>query len=362
MSALVCQRSKHKNKTYVCPHCVHPFTTQPAFENHLSDCSKHVYQVTKYPDPGKNILKWQSRERTERLPFVIYADFDSCLVSIDDDSDIVNEHLPSGFCSYTVTSDPEYETEPFLYSGSDCMNVFFDHLANEQQRVASIRNKNYKMLPLTNDEQERFDRTQRCPNCPEQFSKENKKVMLHNHWNGKFIDALCNKCNMQIRNKKDEFYIPVIFHNLKNYDAHHIFRYFNRQIADNFGKDGLNSVKIIALNLERYISFEIQHLRFIDSYQFLNASLEKLVKSLTRNLFHHITKHLGSNDLLFAKGIFPYEWFDSLEKFDDTQLPPQEAFYSELNDAGITDDEYKRIRNVWNTFECHSSKIIVTST
>jgi hypothetical protein len=73
MSALICHRSCHKGKTYVCPHCAHPFTAERVFENHLPDCSKHAYQVTLYPDEDDKILKWQSREKTERLPFVIYV-------------------------------------------------------------------------------------------------------------------------------------------------------------------------------------------------------------------------------------------------------------------------------------------------
>jgi hypothetical protein len=65
---------------------------------------------------------------------------------------------------------------------------------------------------------------------------------------------------------------------------------------------------------------------------------------------------LGENDLLYAKGIFPYEWFDTFNKFDDVELPPRDSFYSNLNEEGITEDEYARARNVWTTFECEKFK------
>ena len=284
----------------------------------------------------------------------MYADFDSCLVPVDGDGDVVDEHVPAGFCAYTVSADSEYETEPVLYSGRDCMEVFYNHLASEQERVSLILRKNYKMMPLTDEEQKRFDQTQQCPKCQRQFSTKNQKVKHHNHCTGYFIEALCNSCNLQIRNKEGEFILPVIFHNLKNYDAHHIFKYFNRQIAAKYGEKTYENIKIIALNLEKYVSFEIQHLRFIDSCQFLNASLEKLVNSLKRDAFQHVEKHLGCNDLLFAKGIFPYEWFDSFEKFNTTELPPKEAFYSEMNEECITDEEYARAQNVWTAFNCQT--------
>jgi hypothetical protein len=108
MSALICRRSKHVGEVHVCPHCVHPFTSSRAFEDHFPDCSKHVYQRTIYPEPqsDESIVKWKSREKTERVPFVIYADFESCLVPVHDDSGVLDEHVPSGFCAYTVSVDP----------------------------------------------------------------------------------------------------------------------------------------------------------------------------------------------------------------------------------------------------------------
>jgi hypothetical protein len=132
-ASLVAKRA-NDGVVHVCLHCVHPFTSPRAFEEHLPDCSKHVFQVTKYPEPqsDESIVKWKSREKTEREPFVIYADFESCLVPVHDESNVLDEHVPSGFCAYTVSIDPEFETEPVTYSGRDCMTVFYDHLAGEQ--------------------------------------------------------------------------------------------------------------------------------------------------------------------------------------------------------------------------------------
>jgi hypothetical protein len=123
----------------------------------------------------------------------------------------------------------------------------------------------------------------------------------------------------------DRILIPVVFHSLKNYDAHHIFKSFNKRVAakyDEEGRERFESVNIIALNLEKYVTFEFQYLRFIDSCQILNPSVDKLVKNLPRESLRHARKHLGDNDLLNAKGIFPYEWFDTFNKFDDVELPP----------------------------------------
>ena len=355
MSALICHRSKNEKKVYVCPHCAHPFSTEQVFLNHYPDCSQHRYQITNYPDETDKMLKWQSREKTERMPFVVYIDFESCLLPVDGGA--VDEHVPSGFCAYTVSVDSEFETEPVLYSGVDCMNQFYDHLAKEQERIESILNLNRKMLPLTNEEQVRFEQTNACPRCRGAFSAENRKVRHHNHRTGRFIDALCNSCNIQIRDNRPR--IPVAAHNLRNYDAHHVIRNFGKRMAAKFDENGRESyrkINVIALNLEKFISFSINHLRFIDTFQFMSTSLERLVSNLPKESLRHMRKHMGDDELLYAKGIFPYEWFDSMAKFDNVELPPRDAFYSNLNEEGITEEEYERAQAVWSKFNCRTFK------
>ena len=94
----------------------------------------------------------------------------------------------------------------------------------------------------------------------------------------------------------------------------------------------------------------------------MNASLEELVENLVNSStsnydkFHHTRLHLGTNDLLFRKGLFPYEYFNSLDKFDETCLPPRDAFYSHLREEGISEDEYERALKVWETFGCRTFK------
>jgi hypothetical protein len=184
---------------------------------------------------------------------------------VQDRSNVVDEHVPSGFCAYTVPTDSEFETEPFSYSGPDCMDVFYEHLSQEQARSIDIMRLNVEMLPLAAAEQQRFDQAHWCPRCYETFVHGNDKVRHHNHRTGKFIDALCNHCNLQTG---DRILIPVVFHSLKNYDAHHIFISFNKRVAAKYDEEGrktFESVNIIALNLEKYVKFEFQCLCFIDS-------------------------------------------------------------------------------------------------
>ena len=55
--------------------------------------------------------------------------------------------------------------------------------------------------------------------------------------------------------------------------------------------------------------------------------------------------------LLLKKGIYPYKYIDSWERFDENTIPPKEAFYSELNLENFTDKDYEDVKKVWEAFE-----------
>ena len=54
-------------------------------------------------------------------------------------------------------------------------------------------------------------------------------------------------------------------------------------------------------------------------------------------------------DLMVRKGVYPYDFMDSFDKFNE-QLPPKEEFYSIMNDEHISYEDYKHAQNVWKTF------------
>ena len=55
--------------------------------------------------------------------------------------------------------------------------------------------------------------------------------------------------------------------------------------------------------------------------------------------------------MLLRKGVYPYEYIDSSEKFDEATIPPKEDFCSELNLAGISDEDYAHAQKVWNVLK-----------
>ena len=54
---------------------------------------------------------------------------------------------------------------------------------------------------------------------------------------------------------------------------------------------------------------------------------------------------------MLRKGVYPYEYMDSWEKFNETSLPSKEDFYSNLNMEDIDDIDYRHGNNVFKGFK-----------
>ena len=94
------------------------------------------------------------------------------------------------------------------------------------------------------------------------------------------------------------------------------------------------------------------HLTFIDSFQFMSSGLGKLVSNLPKDDLIYTSKAFKAKrlDLMSQKGVYPYDFMDSFEKFNQMELPNKDQFYSILNDQHITDDEHDHANIIWNTF------------
>ena len=112
------------------------------------------------------------------------------------------------------------------------------------------------------------------------------------------------------------------------------------------------TLSCIPNNKEKYISFSWRQFVFKDSFQFMLKSLDELVKANPEESFKLTKKDYSQDEfnLLFRKGVYPYEYMDSWERFDETALPPIEKFYSSLTDSHISKEDYEHATKVWNTF------------
>ena len=83
-----------------------------------------------------------------------------------------------------------------------------------------------------------------------------------------------------------------------------------------------------------------KNLVFIDSMQFMNSSLDKLVKNLSDKDFKYLIEEFGSEniELLKQKSDYPYEYMNSLERFNEEKLPARKYFFSSTKEGKISDD------------------------
>ena len=200
--------------------------------------------------------------------------------------------------------------------------------------------------------------------------------------------------------------ILVVFHNGSTYDYHFIIKELAKEFEGNFECLGENTEKYITFsvpikkkieNKDLEITYKI---KFIDSYRFISSSLSKLVDNLSERIHNNkcvdcksnldyvrITKNeklllksincdsyykkkfikdlikkfkstysfcnsdLNKFILLLRKGVYPYEYMDSWEKFNETSLPSKEDFYSHLNMEDIDDIDYRHGNNVFKSFK-----------
>ena len=163
---------------------------------------------------------------------------------------------------------------------------------------------------------------------------------------------------------KQPKFIPVLFHNLEGYDAHLFIKNLGVSSGD---------IKCIPKTEEKYISFtkEVEvdkfknkdgkekkvkrELRFLDSFKFMASSLDKLTKGLGKDDFKNLdlmTTHYTreQQEMTKQKGVYPYEYMDGFDKLEETDLPPKSRFFSSLTNENISDADYGRAQDVWNTF------------
>ena len=365
------QISAHKEGTHICYRCLNPFWTHKSLEKHWEYCRNHEAVKINMPEKG-TMLRFKHHERSDRVPFIIYADTEALIEEMHNcDPNPQNsytkkyqKHEPISFSYYIRSFDDNvYKSKLRKYTGEDAMEKFVEWIEEDVKEIANIPDVEMIFGP---DELNQFNSATKCWICNEEFDdtadekgyRKNEKVKDHCHYTGRFRGAAHNSCNLKYKKPK---FIPVVFHNLSGYDSHLFIK--------NLGyTDG--NIDCIPNNEEKYISFTkntvtgsytnkegktkpIKHkIRFIDSFKFMSTSLESLVNNLPDDAFNNLERYYKGEklNLVKGKGVYPYEYMDSLERFKENKLPPKEAFYSRLMGEGISNEDYERAKKVWKVF------------
>ena len=72
--------------------------------------------------------------------------------------------------------------------------------------------------------------------------------------------------------------------------------------------------------------------------------LSNLISNLSKDQLNQTKKGFKEKIYLISrKGVYPYEYMDKIEKFDETKLPNRKEFHSKLNESHISDKDYKHV-------------------
>ena len=295
-------------------------------------------------------------------------------------------HVPCGYGLYLSGSyDQNLLTH---YRGIDCMKKFVTALKVIIKMISESKKANKK--DLTSTEEYDFNYSSQCYLCSKKFKDEESNYLKHKvkdfcYYTGNFKGAAHRKC---IDDALKEIEISIAFHNGSNYDYHFIIK----EIAKEF-----DSIECIGENPEKYITFiasinkelnngsKIKYkLRFIDTFKFTLDSLQNLVDNLTElnvckkcngvcnnykrhnniliyncnlcskksyrsidelikkcpNVYSICNDDLDKFLLLLRKGVYPYEYMNTWNRFNECKNPPFEKYYSKLNITNITKEDY----------------------
>src|ERR1043165_8232214 len=199
---------KTKNSTrsmHYCRRCLTGYERIEALVKHTEYCSQHDAQKIELPEPG-TMLSFKNYNRSMRVPFVVYADFESFIKPIatcqpDPNTSFTNKyqmHVPSSFCYYIKCFDDSvYSRDPVMFTAEneddDVAQIFLDSLIKDIKQIYN-QFKFKKPMIFGKTEQKCFSEATNCHICGGELDED--RVRDHCHITGKFRGAAHNICNL----------------------------------------------------------------------------------------------------------------------------------------------------------------------
>ena len=362
------KQRRPRTSDIICRNCFH-VCTLINFDKHMATCLKNEPAVIEMPSENKNKVYFKNFRACVKAPVVIYFDLESLIVPVNrdqtstDKTRVLEKHEPCGFCFAIIEQGSLQPTHLSIDRSESCMKK----LAQRLQAVAKeIYHKKQSHRVFQGPPPYGSDQATECWICSSAFV-DGTKVLDHCHYSGIFLGYAHNQCSLKRRTIN---YVPVIAHNSSNYDIHHLCKNLHEF-------DSECKIEIIPLTDEKYVTLSIgvkvnsftdkrgvsknvyEYLRFIDSYRFLPSSLDKLVSYLPSESFKILDNYFNEyqpfeQELLHQKGHYPYNYFNSFNKFAESELPPKNFWTNSLRgyQTSVTEKDYAHAQKVFATFRC----------
>ena len=375
------QYSKHNgSRTFYCYSCLHGFQGKKGetsrkkcsrLQEHVKYCKTQKPQKVSYPE--NKTLKFENIHKQLKHPFVGYADFECTLqrttdknvsTGICDDSDHSKEfsyqnHIDASYFTKFVSIDSEFkldENEFFkfpqteTYTGNNAAEHFIDYVQTVAEKIFQKYIQNPKPMIFTKDDEENQEKSTHCHICKNEFISTDIIVRDHCHITGEYRGAAHQNCNLKYRINSKSWKLPIFFHNLRGYDGHLLIKAVKK-------RHGM--IRVIPNNMQKYLAISIGRVQFLDSFQFTMKPLDKLVSTIDDKDYIHTKKIFSDEEefnLIKQKGVFPYDYFDSLEKLHQKSYPTKEQFFNTLSNKECTLEDYLRGKTIWDKFNCKTLK------
>ena len=169
------------NHDFYCLNCFHSYRTKTKLEAQKKICENRDYCHVEMPTQDNNAIKYNQREKSIKLPFVVYADLECLLEKMGtcynnpekSSTTKINKHTPSGYSIFTHCSFDKSKNKLNYYRGEDCMKKFCKDLREHATKIINYEKK--YMIPLTKKEEENYNNQKVCYICKNEFDKSDKK-------------------------------------------------------------------------------------------------------------------------------------------------------------------------------------------
>ena len=181
-------------------------------------------QAINMPKKGENILKFNNFHKQLPVPYVIYANFEAITKKVqgcrpNDNKSYTEAYQTHEDCGYGYKVVCYYEdkhSKPIqTYRGKNAVYKFMESMLEEVEYCKGVVKKRFNK-PLVMDENDElcFELMDICYICSKKYTDKDVRVRDHCHVTGKFRDSADQECNLKLRIKPEDIYIPVVFHNL----------------------------------------------------------------------------------------------------------------------------------------------------
>ena len=356
--------SSTDHNTKFCEKCLKQFSSQKAFDSERHKCNYknniNLPENMSLKDgkllkcPKDTYVKEYNIKYNQVLPWVMYCDFESILVPVNDPKYTDKyEHKLSSYCFQLVCKERSSFNKFKLYRGQNEKDPVIDHFFNDIKDILiyiqECKKKYYSLPVLTIEEQKIHDKTTHCKYCQIEFDdKDYKKCAHHNHINGLFIASACLSCNSKMKTNNC---LHIVFHYLKGYDSNFILSRMAKQFeGQNINLIGRNTSNIFHMNVNNFV-------KIIDSYEYITSSLSSLSANLNMDNIKYTRKLIDKYNLtheFIQKDIYPYMYINSFHHYRHKNFPNisyfntdektykkyKDFYYENFNNLGSYSDYY----------------------